>query len=82
MAFDLGIVGHHRLEGDSHLVQTGDTDGQAGCEHNAFDALGHHTQAAAGHHLGRRDQVAASHQFRQDHGDGLDDLDLLFGVAA
>ena len=76
------ILGDHLLDDDARLVQHGAADRDAGRELHAVDAQRQQAEAVDLLDLVGADDVLRRDDLRQDHGDGLQRLDLFLVVLA
>jgi hypothetical protein len=76
------VLGYDALDDDARLVQHRTTDRDTGRELHAIDAQRQQSQPVDLLDLVGADDVTGRDQLRQDHGDGLQRLDLLLVVLA
>ncbi len=78
----LRILGDDLTDDDPRLVQHGRADGEPAIDARAFQPRRQRARAVGGLEFERVHKPAARHHLGDDHGDGLQRLDLVLGVIA
>jgi hypothetical protein len=82
LLFMLGIVGDNVLHDDARLIKHDGAERKPPAQRDARHLIGFFTRSKTGIQFKPRQQTARDDQFRQDHRDGLEDIDDLGPVAA